>query len=337
MKINNHNIDGKSTYFVVEEGQANLGRFDYALKMIDEASKTGANAIEFQLAVAEDFYIESHEGYKIYREREFSDDQLKQLVEHSNEKGLDMIVAPLSVSLIEPMAKFGCAAFNINASDLITPDMLDAVSDSGVPFFLSLLLSDESEIDWAVNRITKRGGKNFGLLLGQHTMASGEDGVHLAHTNFGYISTLKQKYQVPVGFIDHSPLLYNPSIAIAAGAEVITKHLAISKDLKGPDWQVCLEVDEMKQAISMVRDINASLNATQKTLAPGENMDKAIMRRSIVAATQINAGDIIKMEDILYKRPGNGIAANLYEDVVGKAALKTLEKDQIISFDDLSQ
>ena len=88
MKIDNNKIGPNNTYFVIEEGQANLGDFEKALKMIDVAAKTGANAIEFQLAQADDFYIKSHAGHQLYKQREFSDYQLKELVKYSKERSL---------------------------------------------------------------------------------------------------------------------------------------------------------------------------------------------------------------------------------------------------------
>lgn len=337
MKIDKYEIGRNATYFIIEEGQANLGDFEKALKMIDVASCTGANAIEFQLAKANDFYIKSHEIHKIYKEREFSDSQLAELSSYSKEKELNLIVAPLTSKMVDQMAKNGCSAFNVNASDLNNPDMLDAVSGSGLPFFLSLLFAKEDEIEWAVNRILQKKTPEFGLLLGQHTMASGEHGVDLKHTNLGFIKTLKEMYHVPVGFIDHSANIWSPACAVAAGANVVTKHLAISRSDKGPDWHVCLEPNEMNKAISLVKEIDQSLSAINKEMAPGENLDRSIMRKSVVALKQIKKGQRIEKEDIVFKRPGIGISPDEAENILGKIAINTIEEDQLLSYNDIQK
>jgi len=333
--LKNDETGHNKNYFVIEEGQANLGSIDKALQMVDVSAEIGADAIEFQLAIASDFYIKNHSGFKLYSEREFSTTQLIQLVNRTKERKIDLVVAPFSPKIIEVLTKHDCSAFNINSSDLNNPDILDAVSDSGKPFFLSLLLASEKEIEWAIQRISRRKFPVFGLLLGQHTMASGEQGVSLEHTNLGYIKTLKELYKVPVGFIDHSPLTWMPAVAVVAGADIITKHLALSRSDKGPDWQVCLEPDEMKQAIAWVKKAKESISTTNKKLAPGENMDKAVMRRSIVAARQIEMDTIIEREDIVFKRPGSGIPPDQYLDIVGKKARRTIFSDEIIVFDDV--
>lgn len=325
----------KDFIFVIEEGQANLGDFAKALAMIDAAALTGADAIEFQLARAEDFYVKSHPYFKTYSEREFSDSQIKDLIGCAKEKRIDFVAAPLSHKLIDTAVKAGCSGFNVNASDLTNPDIIDAVAGSGLPFCLSTLMAKEDEIDWAVNRALINGNVNFALLHGQHTMASGEEGVKVEHTSLGYIGALKKKYRLPVGFIDHTPLTWLPAAAVAAGADIVTKHLALARSEKGPDWQVCLEPEEMKEAVVRARDMRASIGIKTKQLAPGENMDRSVMRRSIVAARTIEAGKTIAREDIEFKRPGSGLDPIQYEQVVGKTVKRKILADDQIAFSDL--
>jgi len=334
VNIGSKRIGTGDLFFVIEEGQANLGDFEKALSMIDYAADAGADAIEFQLARADDFYVKNHPGYEIYLKREFSETQLIKLISKVKEKGLEMIAVPLSHRLVNPLVKAGCSAFNVNASDLNNPDIIDAVIDSGLPFFLSLPLATEEEIDWVVNRVKKSGDGKFILLLGQHTMASGENVVNIEHTSLGNISTLKEKYQVPVGFIDHTPLKWMPACAVAAGADTVSKHLTWSRDEKGPDWHICLEPNEMKDAITWAYKINQSIKTKNRQLAPGENLDRSIMRRSIVASKIIKSGKPIERNDICFKQPGNGIDPAQYNDIIGKVARRDILPDeQIKTFD----
>ena len=334
VNIGSRRIGTGDLFFVIEEGQANLGDFEKALSMIDYAADAGGDAIEFQLARADDFYVKNQPGYEIYSKREFSETQLIEIVSKVKEKGMEMIAVPLSHRLVNPLVKAGCSAFNINASDLTNPDIIDAVIDSGLPFFLSLPLATEEEIDWAVRRIRKNGDDNFMLLHGQHTMASGEKGVNIEHTSLGYITTLKEKYQVPVGFIDHTPLKWMPACAVAAGADTISKHLTWSREERGPDWHICLEPDEMKEAIIWAYKMNQSIKTKNRQLAPGENLDRSIMRRSIVASRAIKSGKSIERNDICFKRPGDGIDPAQYNDLIGKVARRDILPDeQITTFD----
>lgn len=337
INIGSRKIGTKDLFFVVEEGQANLGNFDKAIKMIEHASYSGADAIEFQLTKSDDFYIKKDPGYKIYLKREFSKHQMEELVSKVKEKNMEMIAVPLSHKLINHLVNAGCSAFNINASDLTNPDIIDSVVDSGLPFFLSLPLATEKEIDWAVNRIRKKGDNNFIFLHGQHTMASGEKGVNIEHTSLGYISTLKEKYDIPVGFIDHTPYQWMPACAVMTGIDTISKHLTWSRKVKGPDWHICLEPYEMKFAIDLAKKAKQSLHTKIKCLAPGEKMDRSVMRRSIVAARKIHIGKVINRDDICFKRPGTGIDPMKYKDVIEKISKRNIFSDEQIFVRDLKE
>jgi len=315
-------------FFVVEEGQANLGNYSKALSMIDAVADVGADAIEFQLARAKDFYVNYDPGYEIYLKREFVDAQIIGLIAYAKQKQLKFICTPLGHSLISILAKAGCDGININASDLTNPDIIDAVADSGIPFFLSLPLATEKEIEWAIDRIRKKSTSPSVILHGQHTMASGESGVAVEHTALGCISSLKKKYGLPVGFIDHTPHQWMPAAAVAAGAKVVTKHLTLSRAEKGPDWHICLEPKEMKIAIEACRKMWTSINITAKEVSPEEMLDRKIMRRSIVAAKVIRRGEIINRNDILFKRPGTGMDPSRFVEVVGKRADKDINPDE---------
>lgn len=334
-RIGDKTINDNNLYFIVEEGQANQGDLNIARKMIELAKDTGADAIEFQLAIADDFYISSHPVYERYKKIELPLQHMKNIIHYAHECKIDFIAASLSHNLIKYLVDFGCDAFNINASDINNPFIVDEVCKSELPFFVSLPLANESEIDWINNRIEKRNVNNFTFLHGQHSMASGVDGVMPEHTSLGYIKTLKNRYKKPVGYIDHTPDIWMPACAVASGANIISKHLIIDRELKGPDWRICLEPNEMKEAINNARKINKSISTVDKILAPGENIDISIMRRSIVFKRDLPKGSEISIEDIEFKRPGTGIAPSEYDSILGKRLSESVVKDDILLMNNL--
>lgn len=331
MIIDNTNYTNK-LLFIIEEGQFNLGNFDKAIQMIELAAKTGANGIEFQLAYADDFYIRSDAGYNTYKTREFSDEQLSRLIATTRDFGMHFIATCLSHKLVEKMAKFGTSGFNINASDINNPSIVEAVTATQLPFFVSMPLATSKEIDWVISKIDKLNPTaSFALLHGQHPMASGKEFVELEDTALGFIQTAKEKYQRNVGFIDHTPLLWMPSIAVAAGAQIITKHMTASHVFNGPDHGICLDPKEMKEAIAFAKQTYASKHVTTKELAKGEDLDRSVMRRSIVAARKISKGDILTYSDIVFKRPGSGIPPDMTDSILGKKVLRDIEEDTLLT------
>jgi len=303
--------------------------------MIDAAVEAGGDAIEFQFAIPTDFYVKESKYLKVYEQTQLPLDKMIKIIEYCKKKGIEIIIAPLSHNLIKPLTKAGCSAFNINASDINNPEILDAVAESGLPFFLSLPLAEENEIEWAINRLNSKRKNDFILLHGQHTMASGENGVSIEHTSLGYLTKCKEKYNKIVGFIDHSPLDWTPSLALASGANIVSKHLCISRTEKGPDWHICLEPNEMKESISKFRLTALSINEKNKVLAPGENIDRSMMRRSIVALKKISKGQTITLNDITFKRPGDGVPPSEYEKIINKIALRDIDIDDKLTFNDI--
>ncbi|SNB45043.1 N-acetylneuraminate synthase family protein [Geobacter sp. DSM 9736] len=337
IKIGNQEVGGEALFFTIEEGMANLGNLDKARQMVDVAAGTGADAIEFQMVVASDLYTAGSPGHEFCLKCEFSDTQITELVRYVKGSGLECLVAPLSHRLVEVLVAAGCSGFNINASDINNPLIIDAVASSGIPFFLSTLLATEQEIDWAVRRILQRGASRFSLLHGQHTMMSSGNGVQPAQTAIGFVTTLKERYDVPVGFIDHTPYTWMPAAAVSAGADVVTKHMALSRADHGPDWQVCLEPEEMADAVAWARGMRVSVKRTEKRLADGEELDRGKMRRSIVSAKPLAAGSVIGANDLVFKRPGSGVEPPRFTEMIGKVLLRDVEEDEQVYFADFKE
>jgi len=335
IQVGLHTIGGEELFFLIEEGNANDGNFSLALEMIDLAADCGASAIEFQLAISSDFYVKDDPAYERYKKREFSENQIRQLIKRASAKGLDFVAAPLSHNLIEILVKAGCSAFTINASDLTNPAIIDKVGLSGKPIFLGLLFADANEIQWALSRLKSHGADNIVLLHGQHTMASSGKGVAPDKTSLGYIQFLEILHKIPVGFIDHTSSIWMPACAAASGALVVTKHLIKSRKGNGYDLCICLEPEEMKEAISRSRMIYKSRKDKSSYLLEEEMPDKKLHRRSIVASRTLKAGVKLKYSDFSFKRPGTGLEPWKYQEMIGKVIKRDIKYDEQIIFSDL--
>jgi N,N'-diacetyllegionaminate synthase len=320
-----------ATLMIAEEGQANDGDFDLALRMIRLAASCGADGIEFQLSIAADLYVTGDDGFRIYQKRQFTAEQINELVAATHESGILFQAACVSDRLVEVVARAGADALVVNSMDLNNPRMLDAVAGSDKPFLIATLMGTLEEIDWAVSRVRARGGSNFALLHGQHIMTSDHGAsVPLRYTQLNCIEMLANRYDVPVGFVDHTNTEIIPAIAVGHGAIMVTKHLAPQVDWHGPDWQVCLAPDAWKRACQYLRDASAARGA-DKTLSIEEVSDRSQMRRSIVASREIPRGKQLEVADICFKRPGGGLDPRDYEKYVGRRAMLEVPADQLLA------
>ena len=322
---------GHLTFFVVEEGQANEGNYELAIRMIELAAQTGADAIEFQFAIADDLYVRTHPAHAIYKAREFSQEQLIYLRQTAEEHRILIIASPLSDNLVKQLVKAGYPLLDVNCSDLVNPRMLDAVAETGVPFMIGTSMSPINEIDWAVDRLLRRGGGPFCLLHGQHVMATGSGGgVPEEQVSLSTIEYLCDRYHLPVGFTDHTSSEIVAALAVAHGAVVVTKHLSPQPGWRGPDWQVCLTPDKMAKCVQLVRLADVTKGSPERVLASGELADRSQMRRSIVAKCDLSVGTVLETEHLLFKRPGMGLDPRQAESIIGKRLTVAVGKDEQI-------
>src|SRR5690554_7099514 len=114
MKISNRKITKSNLYFIVEEAQANQGSVSVALEMIEKAKYAGADAIEFQLFITDDFYIKTHRAYERYKANEFSLEEIQKLIDYAKSFEIDFIATPLSHNLVDDLKRMGCDGFNID-------------------------------------------------------------------------------------------------------------------------------------------------------------------------------------------------------------------------------
>ena len=281
------------------------------------------------------FYIKKNPGYKRYLEREFSVDQICDLVQAAKEKGLIFQASCFSPNLVEPCLKAEVDVFVINATDLNNPVMLDAIASSKTPFWLATLMATLEEIDWAVDRVKRRGVSNFGLLHGQHIMSSDQHhGVPAEITQLDCINMFKKRYGLVTGFVDHTSSIYMPAIALAKGAHIITKHLAPHENWAGPDWKIAITPKEWKQSLEIFRYAALTLGDS-KELSKGEIIDRSLQRRSIFTKKAFEKGHVLAKEDLVALRPGGGLDPKFIENIIGKKITHPLASQHMLEERDI--
>lgn len=338
MRIGNKIIgEGRNTLMFAEEGQANQGNIDIAMDMCKTAATAGADGIEFQLFLADDMYVRNDPGHAIYKSRELSSTQIRDLIAVSHAEGLLCQVAGLSPKIIEFCAEAGADVFCVNATDLTNPVIIDAVAATGKPFWLATLMGTMEEIDWAVDYAISRCRSDIGLLHGQHVMSSDTTrGVPPELLQLDCIDLLKRRYGLVTGFVDHTATQIVPSIAAAKGAALVMKHLAPEKNWQGPDWVVCLDPESWKDAKSML-EYTVKANGASKEISQAEFKDRSLHRRSIHTRVALAAGHVIATGDLVALRPGKGgIDPRVIHDLVGRQVALNLAEQHQLQLDDLT-
>jgi N,N'-diacetyllegionaminate synthase len=141
---------------------------------------------------------------------------------------------------------------------------------------------------------------------------------------------IKDKFQVAVGYSDHSMGTVASLSAVTLGAEVIEKHLTLDRTMAGPDHQASIEPDELEEMVTGIRNIEKAMLCHEKVVTPTEMQNRKVVRKSIVAKTWIKKGDRFSEMNLGTKRPGEGLSPMKWEEVIGAEAKRNFEPDEII-------
>lgn len=329
--------DGRSPLMIAEEGQANQGDPSMAAKVIRLAAEAGADGVEFQFFLADDMYVRRDPGHAVYRSRELSATQIREIIAATKESGMVSQIAGLSPTIIELCADAGADVFVVNATDLNNPVIIDAVASTGKPFWLATLMGTMEEIDWAVDYAVGRCTSDIGLLHGQHVMSSDKSrGVPPELLQLDCIELFKRRYGLVTGFVDHTATRFVPALAAAKGAALITKHLAPDAQWRGPDWVVCLDPEGWKEAREMLRYASLA-NGASKEISQMEFKDRSVHRRSIHTRTALPAGHALSVSDLVVLRPGQGgLNPKDLSDLVGRRLRLAVPEQHQLQVSDLA-
>ena len=150
------------------------------------------------------------------------------------------------------------------------------------------------------------------------------------NVNLRAMLTLKDKFNVAVGYSGHTGGIEVPIAAVAIGDTIIEKHFTLDRNMEGPDHKASLEPDELNKMVDSIRNIEKALGSGKKTVTDSERKNIEIARKSIVANCNIKKGEVFTENNITTKRPGSGISPMRWNEVMGKIAKKDFNEDELI-------
>ncbi|MFX1451345.1 MAG: N-acetylneuraminate synthase family protein, partial [Promethearchaeota archaeon] len=272
--------------------------------------------------------IEQKSIWELIKTLELPREWLGELADFTRSHGLIFMATPFDYNAIIDLEKIEIIAYKIASFEIVDLPFLKEIAKTKKPIILSTGMSSLGEIEDAINSIKSIGNNDIALLhCGINYPPPFKD------LNLRVIQTLKQAFQVPVGFSDHTMSTTIPSICIALGACIIEKHFTLNRSMKGPDHKFALEPDELKLMIKNIRDTELALGSPIKSIADSEKNLFKIARRSIIAKRDIPKGKQIEKNDLIIKRPGFGIPPKFLEIVIGRIAKRDIKEDDIITWD----
>lgn len=330
------------TLIIAEAGVNHNGSITQAKRLIDAAADAGVDYVKFQTFKTEDLVLKSakkanyqqnnmHDGndsqYSMLKKLELSPEQHKELISYCNEKGVKFFSTAFDFDSIDFLASLHLGLWKIPSGEITNYPYLRKIADFHEPVILSTGMSTLEEIKSAIEVLI-----NYGLQKEQITVlhCNTEYPTPMCDVNLSAMNEMRQQLGLTIGYSDHTQGIEVPIAAVALGAEIIEKHFTLDRNLPGPDHKASLEPVELKAMVSAIRNIEQAVGVSHKAVSVSEVKNKAVARKSIVAARTIKKGEFFTEENLTVKRPGTGISPMRWPDVIGLIAARDFEEDELI-------
>ena len=333
-------------FLIAEIGVNHNGDMHIAKRMIDAAKSSGADAVKFQTFTAEALvsqgtpkvrYQESTTSpeethFEMIQKLELKRDDHFLLKTYCEEVGIEFLSTPYDIDSAKFLhEELDIGFFKTASADIVDLPLHQYIASTGKHSIVSVGMASLGEIEDVVNVYSSAVNKNLTLLHCVSNYPCADESLNLK-----VMLTLKNAFQLDVGYSDHSLGYEAAVLSVAFGATVIEKHFTLDKKLPGPDHSASSTPEEFALLKNAVRRAESMLGSPVKRCQDEEKQMSLVSRKSIVAARNIQAGEIIHSQDLVLKRPGTGITSKFINYFVGKKAIKAIEMDKQISFEDIA-
>jgi N,N'-diacetyllegionaminate synthase len=333
---------------IAEAGVNHNGSIELAKKLVDVAADAGADFVKFQTFKAEklvslnapkaDYQKTNLPGkdatqFEMLKQLELSDENHFELIEYSKKRGIKFFSTAFDEDGIDFLEKIGLELHKIPSGEITNLPYLKKIAQKKKRTILSTGMATLEEIETALNVLLKHGLQRDEITI---LHCNTEYPTPFSDVNLRAMITIQQAFSVSVGYSDHTMGIEVPIAAVAMGATVIEKHFTLDRTMQGPDHVASLEPNELKAMVKAIRNIELSLSGNAiKEPSPSEVKNKVVARKSIHVKRDLIEGQIITEEDIIMKRPGNGISPMDIELVIGRKLKQALQSDMMLLYNHL--
>lgn len=328
-----------SIIIIAEAGVNHNGDIKLAYKLAEQAKKAGADYVKFQTFLPEKL-VSKFAGKADYQKQTTGDgdsqlemlkklalsqEEFRELKAYCKRIGIGFLSTPFDLESLEFLDGLGMDFWKIPSGEITNYPYLKKIAETKKEVVLSTGMCYLEEIMDAVQVLKENGSANITVLH-----CNTEYPTPMEDVNLLAMEEIRDILHCPVGYSDHTKGIEVPIAAAALGAVMIEKHFTLDKNMEGPDHKASLEPAELAEMVRCIRNIELARGHGRKMRSPSEEKNVAVARKSIVAAREIKAGEILTEENITVKRPGTGISPMQWNEVLGTKAIRDFGEDELI-------
>jgi N,N'-diacetyllegionaminate synthase len=326
---------------IAEAGVNHNGDLKEALRLVDAAAESGADIVKFQTFTADQLVTpdaakaiyqtattSAHETHMdMLRELELSHSDHRTILEHCQARGIGFLSTGFDIESVDMLVDLGIERIKIPSGEITNLPYLRHIGALGLPVILSTGMADLDEVNSTLE-VLLAAGTPKGEVTVLHCTT--EYPAPMCDVNLQAMVTMRDAFDVNVGYSDHTLGHEVAVAAVALGACVIEKHLTLDNSANGPDHAASLEPVEFADMVRVIRNIELALGDGIKVSQPSEDANKLIARKSIVAAVGIQTGELFTSLNVTAKRPGSGLSPMLWDEILSQKATRNFEPNEMI-------
>lgn len=329
------------TLIIAEAGVNHNGDLVLAKKLVEVAAQSGADIVKFQTFKASTIATRSAQKaayqtkttkgeptqYNMLQKLELTEPMHIELIACCAQNDIQFLSTGFDIESVDLLEKLGQALHKIPSGEITNLPYLRHIGALGKPVILSTGMSTMAEIEAAVSTLEHEGTSRDKITVLHCTT---EYPTPMDEVNLNAMRTIATQCNTAIGYSDHTKGIEIAIAAVALGACVIEKHFTLDCAMEGPDHKASLEPDELAAMIASIRNIEQAMGDGDKRPTQSEAHNITAVRKSLVAQSPIEAGDIFTTDNITAKRPASGLSPMLWDDVIGRTAPHDFAIDEMI-------
>lgn len=338
--------EGEPVY-IIAELSANHGQdLNRAREIIYAAKEAGADAVKLQTYTADTITLNCREAafqigkgtiwegrvlHDLYSEAYTPWEWQPELLSLAAELGLAGFSSPFDATAVAFLEGLQVPAYKIASFELVDLPLIRQVAATGKPLIMSTGMATLAEIDEAVRTAREAGAKEIALLKCTSGYPADPAEMHLRT-----IPHMASAFRTLVGLSDHTLGSAVPVAAVALGACIVEKHLALSRSEPGPDSAFSMEPDEFRRMVQDVRVVSQALGVINYSVSERESASR-VFRRSLFAVEDIPAGAELTEFNVRSIRPGHGLHTRYLKQILGRRAPRAISRGTPLSWELLTK
>lgn len=326
-----------SVYIIAEAGVNHNGSVEVAKRLCSAAKEAGADAVKFQTWVTEKIITKNVEraGYQaentgsdrsqfdMLKELELPYDAFKEIKRYCDAIGICFLSTADEQDSLDLLIELGIPLIKVGSGDVGNIPYLRYIGSKRLPVILSTGMSTLADVEISIRALEEGGAREITLLHCTTDYPCPYDAVNLRA-----MDTLKNAFGLEVGYSDHTIGIEIPVSAVARGAAVIEKHLTLDRHMEGPDHLASTEPGQFKEMVRAIRNVEEAMGTGIKQPTGAERGISKVVRKRIVARTEIPSGKAIEAGDLCIKRSREGLPASAWDLIVGTRAQRSFGIDE---------